>query len=595
MDNSTKATESNDKGNKNLDDEGAEEMAETTAAIITAISDKYCNRDEEDAALKKQRTEAWSSSFKDVVDEYQSSDSSQSSMEDDNKLWKEDKSDKVSLQDPWVASENQSSLEHPPADQGQRNSYQNTDARIVPSGLSPQVSDPTIQMGAIEDKQPYNVPMDAVLVDERQGIRGSPQEAVTAIPMSDYDRSPSGICWIFRNRRVGFLFVLFVIFLASLAAGLSLLFLSDDINSDNEPTLIPSSVSDNVSFIPTSAPTVSLDMLVDLLRDSVEDVTPWDNRTTPQYKALFWLANEDEWTSAIIEDGSLTIPIQIMVERYVLVVLYMALSGSLWIEETRMLNVTAASCDWFVESSYDENNTCLVYCQPTGVQCSGQFVSGLSLVGVDAVGEIPTEVGLLSSLEYFLLNFNYIDGTIPSEVFRLPKLEALELYVNELTGSIPSEAGLAADLQTLNLGFNLITGTLDNVANPSLQSLSLEGNKLQGTIPINFGTMTMLDFLTLGWNNLSGPLPSSLANLQNLKVLLLSNNTELTGPVPSTLSSLDLSELYLDGTGLTNVGEAFCAGETFPLVIADCGGTVPKTQCSCCWRCCENGSDCFSD
>eukprot|EP00980_Cylindrotheca_fusiformis_P001193 scaffold328_cov130-Cylindrotheca_fusiformis.AAC.7 len=441
--------------------------------------------------------------------------------------------------------------------------------------------------------------MDLVAVNERQDQQGVPElhhEPIAAIPIAEEYRSPRGVCSIFRNRQVGFLFVLLVIFCMSLAAGLSVLFLSEDSNTGNGETLIPSSISDTVSSFPTAAPTVSLNTLRDLLRDSIEDVAPWDNTTTPQYKALFWLANEDEWTSAMIEDGHLTIPIQVMVERYALVVLFMALSGGGWIEDTGMLNTTASSCDWFVESNYDDDYECFEYaCEPTGVKCDGQYASGVSVGGVLAFGEIPTEVGLLSSLEYFLLDFNYIYGTIPTEVFRLSKLEALYLGVNELTGSIPSEVGLVANLQTLDLGFNLITGTLDNVVNPSLQSLSLDGNKLQGTIPIDFGTMTMLDFLTLGWNNLSGPLPSSLAHLQNLKVLLLSNNTELTGPVPTTLSSLDLSELYLDGTGLTNVGEAFCTGETFPVLIADCGGNAPKTQCSCCWRCCDNGLDCASN
>eukprot|EP00980_Cylindrotheca_fusiformis_P009382 scaffold2049_cov108-Cylindrotheca_fusiformis.AAC.8 len=200
------------------------------------------------------------------------------------------------------------------------------------------------------------------------------------------------------------------------------------------------------------------------------------------------------------------------------------------------------------------------------------------------MGEIPTEVGLLSSLEYLLLGYNSLSGTLTTELFQLTKLEVLDLMVNDITGPIPSEVGLAASLRTLDLGYNEITGILDNVVNPSLQRIVFAFNALNGPIPSFIGTMTMLEHLDLSYNRLSGQLPSSLADLHFLDHLSLNNNADLSGTVPATLSSLNVSVLHLEWTDLRNV-EVFCSSlfhiDSFS---ADCGDS--DIECSCCTDCC---------
>eukprot|EP00980_Cylindrotheca_fusiformis_P001194 scaffold328_cov130-Cylindrotheca_fusiformis.AAC.8 len=542
-DNSRKEKEVSKEPQGDDDNDKEKNDEEASQALHVTISEEYSDMDNEDTVLKKQQAKSWNLSFAYVVDEYQSSDSSRSSAEDDSQHWQEGQpavpytETRIVPERKDVGGERkdenvQPSLDRyaslatttpPPPELARRNNYRDTAPGAIPirGEISRQASDATIQIGDTADKDPSDI-MEAVQVDEsrEQGVPELQNEVVlSAIPMSEDNLSPT-----------------------------------DDKDSDGggEATRIPSSISDDaISSIPTAAPTASLNTLIDLLRDSVEDVTPWDNRTTPQYKALFWLANEDEWTPANIDNGVLRIPIQIIVERYALVVLCMALSGVVWIQEAGILNATAASCNWSVESEYDFHRT-------TGVKCNGQFVSGVSLcmsimfsrtptsVSLEAVGQIPTEVGLLSSLEYFFLDWNDLYGTIPSELFRLPKLETLSFENNELSGTIPSEVGLAESLQTLNLGHNEITGTLDNAINPSLTSLSLAYNRLDGKIPRDFGTMTMMEHLDLSDNNLSGPVPSNLADMQDLKTLILHFNTHLTGAIPTTFSSLNLSELHLE-------------------------------------------------
>eukprot|EP00980_Cylindrotheca_fusiformis_P019985 scaffold7064_cov111-Cylindrotheca_fusiformis.AAC.8 len=74
------------------DEEGNEagaETMETTEAIMEAISNKYCNRGEEDVALKKQRADALNSVFSNILVMDHFSDSSQSSSIDDSEeLWR---------------------------------------------------------------------------------------------------------------------------------------------------------------------------------------------------------------------------------------------------------------------------------------------------------------------------------------------------------------------------------------------------------------------------------------------------------------------------------------------------------------------------
>eukprot|EP00980_Cylindrotheca_fusiformis_P019981 scaffold7064_cov111-Cylindrotheca_fusiformis.AAC.4 len=123
----------------------------------------------------------------------------------------------------------------------------------------------------------------------------------------------------------------------------------------------------------------SIPMLEDLLRDSVGDTMAWEDTTSPQYRALEWLVNENEWTAARMEDGNWNIPIQILVERYALLVLYFALQeengeNEEWGIDMGLLDAKLSSCDW-----YAIRTNCFDIAEPHGAVCDGGFVSGLSL------------------------------------------------------------------------------------------------------------------------------------------------------------------------------------------------------------------------
>ena len=75
-------------------------------------------------------------------------------------------------------------------------------------------------------------------------------------------------------------------------------------------------------------------------------------------------------------------------------------------------------------------------------------------------GEIPSELGLISTLEGLHLCENNLQGTVPDEIVAIVTLIELDLCHNQLTGSIPSSVFsaskgsrlLSSSLQALNLG-----------------------------------------------------------------------------------------------------------------------------------------------
>ena len=180
-------------------------------------------------------------------------------------------------------------------------------------------------------------------------------------------------------------------------------------------------------------------------------------------------------------------------------------------------------------------------------------VTGLSLRGSYLQGEIPSEIGKLTNLEYIDLYDNQLIGDIPSELGNLSNLKHLNLGSNYLTGKIPSELGNLSNLERLNLSSNHLTGEIPteiwNLTN--LEYLSIGYNQLVGEIPVEIGKLTDLEELRLDGNILTSEIPGELGKLTNLRNLHLDFNF-LTGKVPLELINLtNLQYLDLSGNRLT--------------------------------------------
>ena len=156
----------------------------------------------------------------------------------------------------------------------------------------------------------------------------------------------------------------------------------------------------------------------------------------------------------------------------------------------------------------------------SGVSIDGEGrVTGLDLSENRLSGELPPELGNLTSLTRLLLHSNQLGGEIPTALGRLTGLTELSLHLNQLGGNLPAEMGNLTGLQRLDLSANALSGeipaSLGGLSN--LEILYLDQNSLEGAIPAELGSLTNLEELTLQQNHLSGAVPAELANLANLR------------------------------------------------------------------------------
>jgi hypothetical protein len=87
-------------------------------------------------------------------------------------------------------------------------------------------------------------------------------------------------------------------------------------------------------------------------------------------------------------------------------------------------------------------------------------------------GQVPSEIGSLSSLRTLDLGMTYVEGTIPTEIGQLSSLEGFSISANRgITGTLPSEVGLLSSLESFlapNTGLSGILpselGLLENIS-----------------------------------------------------------------------------------------------------------------------------------
>ena len=233
-------------------------------------------------------------------------------------------------------------------------------------------------------------------------------------------------------------------------------------------------------------------------------------------------------------------------DRAALVALYNATDGPDWYESQNWLSDRPPG-DWYgVRTGKDGR------------------VTRLDLVNNNVNGEIPSELGNLSSLTSLHLGNNQLDGGIPPELGSLSNLTELGLFNNQLSGEIPSELDNLSNLTWLHLDGNQLDGEIPSELGnlSSLTSLDLSRNQLDGEIPSELGSLSNLKRLRLQNNRLTGPIPPQLSELLELRVLLLANN-RLDGSVPAWLGELPrLRRLELQGNRLTGAAPKLASERT---------------------------------
>ncbi|XP_020418358.1 probable LRR receptor-like serine/threonine-protein kinase RFK1 isoform X2 [Prunus persica] len=170
----------------------------------------------------------------------------------------------------------------------------------------------------------------------------------------------------------------------------------------------------------------------------------------------------------------------------------------------------------------------------------------LMLKGYSLPGLLPPQLVKLPYLREIDFAYNYLNGTIPPE-WASTKLTYISVLVNRLSGQIPKELGNITTLTYLSLESNKFSGILPielgNLIN--LQTLMLSSNQLTGKLPEAFsGIRTLTDF-RINDNNFNGTLPDWVQNWKQLRRLEM-HSSGLEGPIPSNISQLyNLNELRI--------------------------------------------------
>jgi hypothetical protein len=156
-----------------------------------------------------------------------------------------------------------------------------------------------------------------------------------------------------------------------------------------------------------------------LLAEADVDRRALSSPGAPQYQALHWLVYNDP-ANLDFEHG----PPDELLERFVMALLYFSMGGETWDNSFGFLSASSV-CMWMNESN-DGSSTYGVLCDPMVVESYPMIVQ-IDMEQNNLHGQLPTELGLLSNLQYLGLDKNQISGRIPSELGRLTSLGALHL------------------------------------------------------------------------------------------------------------------------------------------------------------------------
>ncbi|XP_059066531.1 receptor like protein 23-like [Cryptomeria japonica] len=162
-------------------------------------------------------------------------------------------------------------------------------------------------------------------------------------------------------------------------------------------------------------------------------------------------------------------------------------------------------------------------------------------------GNIP-DLSNLTHLSHLHIGENSFPVQLPSWFENVSSLVSLDLRDCDLQGSIPSNFMARSRLSILVLDYNYdLTGNLSFMLShsSSLVMLYLSECNLTGVFPTSIANFSKLMTMDLASNNFEGSIPSSFCSLTSLRHLHLNHN-QLSGQIPPSLCELpELSNLVL--------------------------------------------------
>jgi hypothetical protein len=163
------------------------------------------------------------------------------------------------------------------------------------------------------------------------------------------------------------------------------------------PTLVPATTSPSLHPTATTSNLSVVDQFLSgLPRYSLEVAAR--NASSPQAKALAWLQRDPQYNDYELHRLN---------QRYALAVLYLSTNGDSWKYTSGWLS-NASECSWYqYDDSGPEDDTSCV---------EASRLVYLDLDGNDLDGSIPTELELLTDMEYMYLSGETLSGLVHSEL-----------------------------------------------------------------------------------------------------------------------------------------------------------------------------------
>ncbi|GKY94953.1 hypothetical protein MPSEU_000459900 [Mayamaea pseudoterrestris] len=213
--------------------------------------------------------------------------------------------------------------------------------------------------------------------------------------------------------------------------------------------------SSGATSSPTSAPLKDSPML--RVIQSVTSAELLADSTTPQAKAAQWLVDNEGTYDYQGSDSN-------RLQRYALSVLGFALFP-VGVDVPLFGDAADSECEWRgvycgTVSNATLNGTNYWTMIANETNSSSGVITELVWAQQELSGSIPTEIALLSSLEYLDFGENALTGTIPEEIFSLSSLQRLFLQNNQLQGTLSESFSQLGRLVTFYGGNNLFTGAI---------------------------------------------------------------------------------------------------------------------------------------
>ncbi|KAK6797305.1 hypothetical protein RDI58_005007 [Solanum bulbocastanum] len=177
-------------------------------------------------------------------------------------------------------------------------------------------------------------------------------------------------------------------------------------------------------------------------------------------------------------------------------------------------------------------------------------ITKIILKGLNLPGVLPPELVKLPYIKEIDFAYNYLSGRIPVE-WAATQLTNISVTVNRLSGEIPKELGNISSLLYLNLEANQFSGSVPSELGKLiyLQTLILSSNELVGKLPTSFSKLVNLTDFRINDNNFSGQIPDFIQNWKQLTKLEM-HATGLEGPIPTNISLLNkLTDLRISDIG----------------------------------------------